>query len=104
MTAGPTKKVIRNGSTTQPEEDIAPGMSKQQALQQRNTTNHLLEMTDQNLKTIKSRTLSAAQQDTVKQIRTYMKQSKEASDDGDVERAYTLANKARMLSGDLVKH
>jgi hypothetical protein len=79
-------------------------MSKQQALQQRNTTNHLLEMTDQNLKTIKSRTLSAPQQDTVKQIRTYMKQSKEASDDGDVERAYTLANKARMLSGDLVKH
>jgi len=83
---------------------IAPGVSQQQASQQLETTNHLLAMTGENLKTIASRQLNPAQQDTVKQIRSYMEQSKKAADDGDVQRAYTLANKARMLSGDLVKH
>ena len=56
------------------------------------------------LKIVAARQLSAAQQDTVNQIESYVKQSKQASDDGDLQRAYTLANKARMLSGDLVKH
>ncbi|MGO9648383.1 MAG: hypothetical protein ACLPOO_10030 [Terriglobales bacterium] len=98
------KKVVHNGSTGDPDVKIAPGVSQQQASQQLETTNHLLAMTGDNLKTIASRQLNPAQQDTVKQIRSYMEQSKKAADDGDVQRAYTLANKARMLSGDLVKH
>jgi hypothetical protein len=98
------KKVVHNGSTGDPDVKIAPGVSQQQASQQLETTNHLLAMTGENLKTIASRQLNPAQQDTVKQIRSYMEQSKKAADDGDVQRAYTLANKARMLSGDLVKH
>jgi len=103
-TSAPTKTVVHNGSTGYPDVDIAPGVSQQQASQQREITNGLLAQTNENLKIVEGRELSASQQDTVRQIRTYMKQSKEAADDGDVQRAYTLANKARMLSGDLVKH
>jgi hypothetical protein len=83
---------------------IAPGVSEQQASQQRETTNQLLAKTEENLKIVERRQLNPAQQDTVKQIRSYVKQSGDATSDGDVQRAYTLANKARMLSGDLVKH
>jgi len=79
-------------------------MTEQQATQQRETTNHLLAMTDENLKAIKSRQLNPVQEDTVNQIKSYMKQSRDAADSGDVQRAYTLANKARLLSGDLLKH
>ncbi len=100
----PTTKVVRNGSTSDPDVAISPGVSRQQASQQLETTNHLLAKTDDNLKIISSRQLSASQQDTVKQIRSYMEQSRKASHEGDVQRAYTLANKARMLSGDLLKH
>jgi hypothetical protein len=101
---GPTKKVVRDGGTTNPSLAISPGVNQQQASQQLDSTNHLLAMTDQNLKTIESRQLNAGQQDTVKQIRSYMEQSRTAASSGNVQRAYTLANKARMLSGDLVKH
>ena len=101
---GPTKNVVPHGSTSEPDVAIAPGVSEQQASQQRETTNQLLAKTQENLKIVESRQLNAAQQDTVKQIRSYVKQSGDATNDGDVQRAYTLANKARMLSGDLVKH
>ena len=93
-----------NGGTTAPDTAISPGVSQQQATRQLETTNRLLATTDDNLKKIASRQLNAAQQDTVKQIKSYMAKSKDAADSGDVQRAYTLANKARMLSGDLMKH
>jgi hypothetical protein len=102
--AGPTKKVVRNGSTSDPTVDISPGVSEQQASKQIETTNQLLAKTNENLKIVESRQLNAGQQDTVKQIHSYMDQSKAAAEGGDAQRAYTLANKARMLSGDLVKH
>lgn len=102
--AGPTKKYVRNGGTSDPAVAISPGVSQQQASQQLETTNQLLAKTNENLKIVESRQLNAGQLDTVKQIKTYVDQSKAATDDGDVQRAYTLANKARMLSGDLVKH
>ena len=100
----PTKTVIRNGSTGDPTLAISPGVSQQQASKQLETTSHLVAMTQENLKILESRDLSAGQEDTVEQIRSYIKQSKKAEDEKDVQRAYNLANKARMLSGDLVKH
>lgn len=98
------KKVVRDGGTTDPTVAISPGVNPQQASQQVGSTKWLLTKTDENLKIVTSRQLTAAQQETVHQIQSYVKQSKEASDGGDVQRAYALANKARMLSGDLVKH
>jgi hypothetical protein len=39
----------------------------------------------------------------VAQIKTYIDQSRKATSDNDFERAYNLANKARLLSDALVK-
>jgi hypothetical protein len=103
-TSRPTPKVVYNGDTTDPRIDISPGLSPQQASQQRGRTTWLLGKTDENLKTLASRQLNPAQQDTVNQIKRYVEESEAATNAGDVQRAYTLANKARMLSGDLVKH
>ena len=79
-------------------------MSPQQAQQQRGRTTWLLGKTDENLKILASRPLNAAQQDTVHQVKRYVEDSEDATKNGDLQRAYTLANKARMLSADLVKH
>jgi hypothetical protein len=102
--SGPTPKVVYNGDTTEPRIDIFPGLSPQQASQQRGRTTWLLGKTDENLKTLAGRQLNPTQQDTVNQVKRYVEESEAATNAGDVQRAYTLANKARMLSGDLVKH
>ncbi len=100
----PLKKVVRNGSTAEPEVQLGPGVSQQQASHQVQLTNQLLVTTDANLKTAATRKLTAEQQETVKQIQSFMKESKAAASDGDVQRAYTLATKANLLSADLVGH
>jgi len=99
--AGPTKTVIRNGSTPDPTVAISPDLSDQEASRKLNSTDRLLASADANLKQIASRPLSAAQEDTVKQIKVYMEQARTAAKNGEVQRAYTLANKANMLSADL---
>jgi len=63
-----------------------------------------LASSDENLKKIAGRQLSTSQQDTVKQIKTYMEQANAANKDGDVQRAHNLAVKANLLSADLVGH
>jgi hypothetical protein len=98
----PVKKVVRNGGTSDTKVEISPGMSDQQASQKLQNTNQLLSSTDANLKQIAPRQLSASQKDTVKQIRSFVDQAKMAESKGDVERAYTLASKANMLSADLL--
>jgi hypothetical protein len=102
--SGPTKKVVRDGGASDTSSAISPDMSPQQAQQQRGRTTWLLGKTDENLKILASRTLNAAQQDTVHQVKRYVEDSEDATKNGDLQRAYTLANKARMLSADLVKH
>jgi len=72
-----------------------------QELRSRANTVQLLATTDSNLKKISDRQLSAAQQSTLDQIRTYVRQSRAASDAGDLPRAHTLANKAHLLSDEL---
>jgi hypothetical protein len=98
----PSKTVVRNGGTSDAKVAISPGMSDQQASQKLRNTNQLLSSTDANLKEIAPRQLNASQQDTVKQIKSYVDQAKVAAGKGDVERAYNLASKANMLSADLV--
>jgi hypothetical protein len=61
----------------------------------------LLAATDADLQKISARQLSASQQDTVKQIKSYVEEAKEAAKDGDVQRAYNLAVKANLLSAEL---
>ena len=102
--AGPAKTVVRNGSTTDPTVELSPGLPSHQASQQMKATDQLLASTDANLKALSGRQLNAGQQDTVNQIKSFMEQSRTASRNGDVQRAYTLANKANMLSVDLKSH
>jgi hypothetical protein len=98
--AGPTKTVVRNGSAADPTVDLSPAPSSQEA-SRLETYSHLLAATDADLQKISARQLSASQQDTVKQIKSYVEEAKEAAKDGDVQRAYNLAVKANLLSAEL---
>lgn len=97
------KVVVRNGGARDESAQLAPGMTAEQEHNSRQVTGRLLDATDANLKSIAGRQLAAAQQSQLDEIRTYMKQSKEASDSGDLARAHTLAYKARLLSDELVR-
>lgn len=97
------KVVVRNGGAKDQSAQLAPGMSKEQELHSRETTATLLATTDANLKSVAGRRLTPAQQSVLDQIHTYIRQSKEASDSGDVARARTLAYKAHLLSDELRK-
>jgi hypothetical protein len=75
----------------------------EQASQERATAEQLAAATEENLKKIAGRTLSSGQQDMLNQIKQFMGQSKEAVAAGDLERGRNLANKAHLLSEELVK-
>ena len=107
----PPKKVV----VPPPEEETAPEpakpspdasinapMTSAQAEQQRQQTTGLLDSAESNLSNIR-RSLSSDEQQMVAQIRNYISQSRKAMSDGDLERAHNLANKANLLSGELVK-
>jgi hypothetical protein len=102
--SGPQKTVVRNGGTSDPTVDLSPGLSPQQTSRQMASTNQLLATSDANLKKVSGRQLTANQQDTVKQIKSYMDQAKAAEKGGDAQRAYNLAVKANLLSAELVGH
>jgi hypothetical protein len=102
--SGPTKTVVRNGSTSETTVNLSPGVSSQQTSRQMESTNQLLATSDANLKKVSGRQLNPNQQDTVKQIKSYMEQAKTAAKGGDAQRAYNLAVKANLLSAELVGH
>jgi hypothetical protein len=97
----PAKTVVKNGSTDEPTVDLSPEVNQKQASEQTVRTNQLLASSDANLKKISGRQLSASQQDTVKQIQSYMDQAETAKKNGDMQRAYNLAVKANLLSAEL---
>jgi hypothetical protein len=97
------KVVVRNGGAKDVSPQLAPGMSKEQELHSRETTTQLLATTDVNVKGVAGRQLTPAQQGLLDQIHAYVKQSKEASESGDLTRAHTLAYKAHLLSDELRK-
>ena len=98
------KIVVREGGASEPAAQIAPGMTPAEATRQRRNAEQLLGATDDKLKRLAGRTLDAKQQETVGQIRNYMEGARSALKEGDVRRANTLAQKAHLLSEDLVKH
>jgi hypothetical protein len=97
------KTVIRNGGTNDPQVDLSPEPGPQ-ASKQTEATKKLLTDTDANLKKVSGRQLTESDQDTVKQIQTYMDEANEATKGGEVQRAYNLAVKAKLLSAELAKH
>jgi outer membrane biosynthesis protein TonB len=101
--SSPAKTVVPNGSTTDPKAQIAPSVTDAQASHQRQNTAQLLDSTDANLKKLAGHQLTASQQDTMKQIQSYVEQAKVADAAGDLQMAHNLAFKARLLSDELVK-
>jgi hypothetical protein len=97
------KVVVSNGGAKEDAEQLAPGMTKEQQVQERENTNQHLATTDANLKTMAGRQLTPAEKNMLSQIRSYVSQSKAASDAGDLVRANTLASKAHLLSDELAK-
>lgn len=95
--------MVKNGGAKDGSEDLAPGMSTEQARHSRESTAQLLASTDQNLKNIAGRQFSPGQQNMLEEIHTYVRQSKGATDSGDLTRAHTFAQKALLLSGELAK-
>jgi hypothetical protein len=102
--SGPTKTVVPNGGTDDHSVNLSPGVSPQQASREVDSTNKLLATSDANLKKLSGRPLNANQQDTVKQIKSYMDQAKKAASGGDLQRANNLAMKANLLSAELAGH
>ncbi len=96
--------MVREGGANEPTAQIVPGMTPAEAARQRQNAEQLLGVTDEQLKQLAERTLSAPQQQTVGQIRNYMDGARSALKEGDVRRASTLAEKAHLLAEDLVKH
>jgi len=95
-----TNSTVREGGSESPGQ-LSTAQPKDASAQRQNTA-QLLAAADSNLRSL-DRSLSADEQSMVQQVRAYMNQSKHAEADGDAERAYNLALKARLLSDALVK-
>ena len=77
---------------------ISPG--DQAAFERR--TNDDVSVTQKNLDMARGKQLTAAQRDLIEKIRSFVSQSRDASKDGDWARAQNLAQKARLLSAELI--
>lgn len=99
----PAKTVVTEGGTQPATPQLSASMPRDKVIHQKLDTNQLLEATDYNLKSI-SRTLNTEEQAMLQHIRSYMQQSRDATKEGDTERAYNLALKAHLLSDELIKH
>ena len=85
-----------------PAPQISPQLSpSDQATYQRKTGDDTA-TTEKNLRETSGKQLNAAQQDLVGKIRSLLSQSRDASKDGDWARAQNLAQKARLLSDELI--
>jgi hypothetical protein len=98
----PRKKIVRNGGSDEPAIELSGGTPADQAASER-STEELTAATEENLKKISGRQLSATEQETLEQIRQFMQQSKDALAAGDAALGHNLAVKARLLSDELVK-
>lgn len=96
--------MVREGGAKAPAEQIVPGMTPAKALREQQESEQWLGSADVQLKQLEERKLSPQQQETMGQIRNYMNGARGALKEGDVSRARTLAEKAYLLSDDLVKH
>ena len=94
--------IVKQGGITEQSIQLAGGSVGGDATQKKDAANKMLAATEDNLKKIASRQLSAAEQDSVSQIRQFVDQSKSALAAANLERAQTLAWKAKLLSDDLL--
>lgn len=85
-----------------PAPQISPQLSAGDQASYERKTGEDIAAAEKNLQSAKGRQLSAAQQDLFDKIRSFLAQSHDASKGGDWARAQNLAQKARLLSAELV--
>ena len=81
---------------------ISPQISPGDQAAYERKTNEDVSVTERNLRQASGKQLSAAQRDLIEKIRSFISQSRDASKDGDWARAQNLAQKAHLLSNELV--
>jgi hypothetical protein len=81
---------------------ISPSISPTDAQRDQYNTEQLLQSSENSLKNLK-RQLSKEEEAMVAQARSYINQSRQATKDNDPARARTLAQKANLLSNELVR-
>jgi hypothetical protein len=82
---------------------ISPQLSPGDQASYERKTNEDTDVAEKNLQQANGKQLSAAQNDLVEKIRSFLSQSREAAKAGDLARAQNLAQKARLLSVELVE-
>lgn len=97
----PEKTIVRQGGIAEQSIQLAGGSAGDQA-QKRDATSRMIVATEQNLNKLTGRQLSNAERESVIQIRQFVEQSRTALTTGNLERAQTLAWKAKLLSEDLI--
>jgi hypothetical protein len=81
---------------------ISPQISPGDQAAYERKTNDDVSVTQKNLDQARGKQLSAGQRDLIEKIRSFVSQSRDASKDGDWARAQNLAQKARLLSAELI--
>jgi hypothetical protein len=85
-----------------PAPQISPQLSPNELENYKRSTNEDMGVADQNLHQADGKQLSAAQKDLVEKITSFLDQSREAIKANDWTRAQNLAQKARLVSVELV--
>lgn len=85
-----------------PAPQISPEISPRDQQSYERSTGNDITVAQKNLQDASGKQWNAAQQDLVDKIRSFLTESLEASKDGDWARAQTLAQKARLLSVELI--
>ncbi len=85
-----------------PAPQISPQLSPGDQASYERRTGEALSVAEQNLQQASGKQLSAGQQDLADKIRSFAAQSRDASKGGDWARALNLAQKARLLSVELL--
>jgi len=81
---------------------IAAAVPNAQLVHQREETSRMVDATENALKGL-TRSLSDEEKGMKSQVESYLRQSRKATSDGDLERAFNLAKKAQLLAEALVK-
>lgn len=97
----PEKTIVRQGGIAEQSIQLAGGSAGDQA-QKKDAASQMIAATEQNLNKLTGRQLSNAERESVIQIRQFVEQSRTALTAGNLERAQTLAWKAKLLSEDLI--
>jgi hypothetical protein len=101
-TEQPNAEASAEPASHPPALQISPQLSPGDQANFERSTNDDLSISDRNLQQASGRQLSAAQQDLVEKIRSFTGQARDAGKGGDWTRAQNLAQKARLLSVELV--